>query len=678
MNEFKPISPNPYIVGNPIKTEKMFYGRQDDFDFVHKKFASKINQIVVLCGQRRSGKTSILFQVLNGRLGPDFIPLLIDMQSMAGIRSNADFHTRIYKEINASLKDIELDPPSSNSENDEHEWVDYFRRLLDTVSEKTGGKSILLLFDEYEIIEQMIDTGDITPSVVMLLATLIEGKNKVGLIFTGSMHLEERRKPYWNHLLSKAIARKISFLTESDTRRLCTEPVAGKVNFREDALTVICRLTAGHPFYTQVICQNLVDLINEKRENTVTTGIIQEIVDEIVENPLPQMIYYWDSMSDSKKVVLSLMAVTLPDDKESLLPENVYDSVSEQKYDISISLSSVKETCEQLFQDDLFGKLGQDRYNFRVDIFRHWIKREHSAWQVIQEVGAGFRKRNFRSVLKYISAVVMVILVIAIFFIYQQSSNRDMEIGTGLPDLYTAMIITNVKGIQILLDDGSRAIYQQKTIRLDSLSQGSHHAVVYPPDSTWEPDSHSLDMLIIKDMQDYRVDFSKRVEISVAEDVPPEKTETEAKLIQPPKGTMSVVSVPGGAEIFVNEEFVGNTPLILQPLTPGDHRVLLKKDGYSDVEKIIEIVADSSFLMNEKLQVLQGQLSIVVTGTWVEIEINGISYGRTPRRDPITLRTGDAEVKLLNPAYKPYVKTIKIVPEETYKLAVDKSIFVPY
>jgi len=72
---------NPYIVGNPIKTREMFFGREDDFQYVERKIgAARTNQVLVFCGERRSGKTSILFQILNGRLGERFLPVLVDMQ----------------------------------------------------------------------------------------------------------------------------------------------------------------------------------------------------------------------------------------------------------------------------------------------------------------------------------------------------------------------------------------------------------------------------------------------------------------------------------------------------------------------------------------------------------------------------------------------------------------------
>ena len=83
--------PNPYIVGNPIRSKDMFFGREDDFRFIRDKLVnSPTGLIIVLAGERRSGKTSILYQILNGRLGERFVPVFIDMQAMT-IRDEAEF-----------------------------------------------------------------------------------------------------------------------------------------------------------------------------------------------------------------------------------------------------------------------------------------------------------------------------------------------------------------------------------------------------------------------------------------------------------------------------------------------------------------------------------------------------------------------------------------------------------
>jgi hypothetical protein len=96
---FTPI-PNPYIVGNPIRTPEMFFGREDDFQFARQKLTrERAGLALVFCGERRSGKTSMLFQILNGRLGPAFLPVLVDMQYFAAIARDHDFYENVVQEI---------------------------------------------------------------------------------------------------------------------------------------------------------------------------------------------------------------------------------------------------------------------------------------------------------------------------------------------------------------------------------------------------------------------------------------------------------------------------------------------------------------------------------------------------------------------------------------------------
>ena len=107
--------------------------------------------------------------------------------------------------------------------------------------------------------------------------------------------------------------RKVGFLSERDTRRLVTEPVEGRVVYGRGVIEAIYRLTAGQAFYVQVLCQNMIDFMNEHQQNWITSSGLQQVVAEIIDNPLPQMIYTWDALSDDEKLVWSLLAETLED-----------------------------------------------------------------------------------------------------------------------------------------------------------------------------------------------------------------------------------------------------------------------------------------------------------------------------------------------------------------------------
>jgi hypothetical protein len=65
-------------------------------------------------------------------------------------------------------------------------------------------------------------------------------------------------------------------------------------------------------------------------------------------------------------------------------------------------------------------------------------------------------------------------------------------------------------------------------------------------------------------------------------------------------GSVDIASVPDGAEVFVDDKFVGNTPETLK-LSVGPHNIKLKVDGRKDWERSIEILKDSQLNLKPQL-----------------------------------------------------------------------------
>jgi hypothetical protein len=71
---------NPYIAGAPVTETKMFFGREDVFDWIERSLTGRYaDHILVIHGQRRVGKTSVLKQ-LHNRLPERYIPVFFDFQ----------------------------------------------------------------------------------------------------------------------------------------------------------------------------------------------------------------------------------------------------------------------------------------------------------------------------------------------------------------------------------------------------------------------------------------------------------------------------------------------------------------------------------------------------------------------------------------------------------------------
>lgn len=113
-------------------------------------------------------------------------------------------------------------------------------------------------------------------------------------------------------------------------------------------------------------------------------------------------------------------------------------------------------------------------------------------------------------------------------------------------------------------------------------------------------------------------------------------------------GTLTVTTSPW-AEVYVDGEFLGNTPVLRHGLEPGKHVVKLVNDGMGISETLSVTVEDGmDVTINKKLESKPktGTLS-VSTHPWAKVFVNGVELGTTP----ITkhrLEPGTYKVKLVN------------------------------
>jgi len=246
-------------------------------------------------------------------------------------------------------------------------------------------RSLLLMLDEYELIESKIDGGILRSDLITFFASLLEAHPRLSLIFTGSRHLEDRNRDYWSILIGKSLYRRISFLSEPDALRLITEPVADRVVYPRGISERIVRLTAGQPFYTQVVCQNMMDRLNEVERNRVRQEDLDAVAQELSENPLPQMVYSWDGMEQEQKSVLSLLGEVLEDSNGYASAQTLLKFAQEHNLELKSALSDLEGILDDLFINEVLERErageGQYEYRFRADLFRLWIRQAHSIWQ---------------------------------------------------------------------------------------------------------------------------------------------------------------------------------------------------------------------------------------------------------------------------------------------------------
>jgi len=80
-----------------------------------------------------------------------------------------------------------------------------------------------------------------------------------------------------------------------------------------------------------------------------------------------------------------------------------------------------------------------------------------------------------------------------------------------------------------------------------------------------------------------------------------EALKTSAPAVAEAVGTVSVSSEPDGAEIFVDDKFLGNAPAMLK-LPAGPHIILLKFPGHADWRRTLEVLKSSKTSLKAALE----------------------------------------------------------------------------
>lgn len=264
-----------------------------------------------------------------------------------------------------------------------------FRNLLEFLRATEPDKQPVLLFDEMENLEYKLARGDLSSDILLFLAGLLDSKLQISFVVTGSDRLEIKRLPDWNILIPKTISRKIGLLAYEDALRLIEEPVQGYFIYDDGIPERILRITAGHPYYTQVICQTQIDFLNQNHEFAVGDEQLAQVLQMVLNNPPPPLSHVWDSFSKPQKIAATVTANALDNENDCVGVEELLNAMPVELNAHSGSRVSFLGAMESLVHEYWMEKSDQGTYRFRIDLLRLWIRREHTIWHLADELQHG-------------------------------------------------------------------------------------------------------------------------------------------------------------------------------------------------------------------------------------------------------------------------------------------------
>ena len=356
--------PNVYIAGSPLsENSKVFKGRKDIFRILEQELATEAEQrpALFLFGARRSGKTSVLRQ-LPDVLGPQVIPAIIDLQSMALTNNATTFLDKLIGQItkNAlSYRSIKL--PEISRKNLQSDPYMAFADWLSNVERSIGKKWLLLSFDEYEYFDKIVSDGRVDQRIFQLLRSILQNYSGVTLLFSGA-HTFEELEPIWSHYLINVRTIKIGQLEEEEARELIERPIEKfPLKYTTAAVQRILSAVNGQPYLLQATCRDLVNIINDQGRFSVRVSDVELALISVLTTGSAYFKELW-SGPDSDEKQRAVMTEIAKKNGQPLVEEMA-------------RLIGGPVAIRTLVNHDVIEKI-KDGYCFKVELVRKWVEQQ--------------------------------------------------------------------------------------------------------------------------------------------------------------------------------------------------------------------------------------------------------------------------------------------------------------
>ncbi len=380
---------NPYIAGSPVTGTEMFFGREDVFSFIERNLIGRHRDTpIVLYGQRRTGKTSVLYQ-LHRHLDPRYRCIFIDLHGLS-LDGVGNLMWGIAHSISRGLRrDYQLIVGIPDRAEFFADPMSVFEAVfLDAVWSVLGDDDhLVLMIDEVVRLDEEVRAGRLERQVFDYLRHLMQHFARLNFIFSLGSGLEEMEKDY-AFLFSVSLYHRISFLEPTAARALITQPVKSHYQVMKDAVEKILQITSGHPYYTQLVCHCMFDRWARSPKPAMTVADVDAVLAEAIELGSANLTYVWEESTAEEQAMMAGMAAVMHSRNRPVTVDHVREAW--RKVGVSLPEGDVAMAIRSLTGREVVA--GERTYSFAVDLQRRWLDKHRRLDWVKGELAEAVRQ----------------------------------------------------------------------------------------------------------------------------------------------------------------------------------------------------------------------------------------------------------------------------------------------
>ena len=367
---------NPYIAGAPVTETRMFFGREDIFEWIQNSLTGRYaDHILVVHGQRRVGKTSVLKQLRN-RLSEKYIPVFFDLQGRTHTTLDRFLWWLARETVRVLKQDRSIEVPVPQKDDFARDLEYFENTFLPGLRPLLNGHNLLYTFDEFDNLEEGEVKKDLARPLIDHLRRLMEREEMSFIFSIGSSGRKlENMQATYTEFFKTALYKKISFLSEEQTKDLVTRPVEGLLEYDHEAVEHIYELTSGHPYFTQLTCHELFARCQHTNQRYVKNDDVKAILDDVVERGTVNLKFTWDEASDLEKWSLAGLAQLARTDNQ-ILSEYL------RKQRVRFSDSNLTSCLLHLREKDVL----TPENRFVIYLLKLWLQKNRPIEQVREEL----------------------------------------------------------------------------------------------------------------------------------------------------------------------------------------------------------------------------------------------------------------------------------------------------
>ena len=392
---------NPYatyaeggIVGDPA----MFFGRDELIQNIAQTIQESRLQskCVMVFGQKRSGKSSVLYH-LKTLLEKDKELLILDLGNIGTIQDPDSEVPLLYQVLKRILTELEYAIEDRSDDGfssldlsipDDLDFYDHpaplqcfqdtFKTLNRLVSrqEDWRGVRVVLLIDEFQYIYGRIVAGEIHEAFMQNWKALLQA-NYFSAVLVGQDVMPKFKERFPNEFGTTQDER-VTYLNKQDATKLIEDPIRiggrqGESRYREQAIERILDLTAGSPFYIQILCNRLVEYMNLKHAGLVTEADVEQVKNELIQGVNAFGLDKFDNLINSGDTLADAIS---DDDALKVLKAIAVNSRTGPSHRDKIDCETclrVDKILDDLVKRDVVKHDEGQYYQIQVVLFKEWL-----------------------------------------------------------------------------------------------------------------------------------------------------------------------------------------------------------------------------------------------------------------------------------------------------------------